>query len=149
MTPDAIRAAVNERQALICTIYGEAADQGLIGQVAVGCVVRNRVLKPGWWGKDFRSVCLAPSQFSCWWEANDNTKRVYDLADALLTATDTHDAIVRQIAWIADGVLSEAARDVTGGATQYLTSALFRSNPPSWARGRAFITIGGHLFLQP
>lgn len=39
------------------------------GELAVASVIANRAAKPGWWGRDIRSVCLAPAQFSCWWDA--------------------------------------------------------------------------------
>jgi len=33
------------------TLYGEARGQSLLDRLAVGAVIRERVLRPGWWGK--------------------------------------------------------------------------------------------------
>ena len=48
------------------TMAAEARSDGPAGMGAVGCVIRNRVEHPGWWGRDWLGVCLAPWQFSCW-----------------------------------------------------------------------------------
>jgi len=48
------------------TLYGEARGQSLLDRLAVGAVIRERVLRPGWWGKDWQGVCTAPWQFTCW-----------------------------------------------------------------------------------
>lgn len=50
------------------TIYGEARDFGVLDRLAVGDVIRERVLRPGWWGNSWESVCLCPGQFTCWEE---------------------------------------------------------------------------------
>ena len=47
------------------TIAGEARGCGILDMIAVGAVIRERVLRPGWWGSDWISVCRKPSQFSC------------------------------------------------------------------------------------
>lgn len=45
------------------TIYGEARDFGVLDRLAVGAVIRERVLRPGWWGSTWEEVCM---QFGCW-----------------------------------------------------------------------------------
>ena len=50
------------------TIYGEAREFGVLARLAVGVVIRERVLRPGWWGNSWESVCLCPGQFTCWEE---------------------------------------------------------------------------------
>lgn len=45
------------------TIYGEARDFGVLDRLAVGAVIRERVLRPGWWGTTWETVCM---QFGCW-----------------------------------------------------------------------------------
>ena len=50
------------------TIYGEAREFGVLDRLAVGVVIRERVLRPGWWGNSWESVCLCPGQFTCWEE---------------------------------------------------------------------------------
>lgn len=61
------------------TIYGEARGAGVIDKIAVGAVIRERVLRPGWWGDSWETVCLAPYQFSCWNEDDPNRPKL-DLA---------------------------------------------------------------------
>lgn len=58
------------------TIYGEARHLGLLDRLAVGAVIRERVLRPGWWGEDWESVCKSPGQFACWNEDNPNREKV-------------------------------------------------------------------------
>lgn len=64
MTADEVRAALSPRLALILTLYGEARGEPLLGQLAAGCSMRNRVRadlnhdgKPNnWWGNTFAEV---------------------------------------------------------------------------------------------
>ena len=58
------------------TIYGEARGQGIFDRLLVGAVIRERTLRPGWWGKDWITVCKAPWQFSCWNENDVNRSRL-------------------------------------------------------------------------
>lgn len=160
MTQADIRAALSDRQALLCTLYGEAAGEPLDGQIAVATAIRNRVLadlgsdgKPDWWGEGFHDVCLASWQFSCWWEANSpNTARVYALAESLVTPAPqltADQALVLRLGWIADGVITDAAPDLTRGATHYVTLALLKAAPPKWSVGLTpCAVIGNHAFFR-
>jgi hypothetical protein len=58
--------AHDARRAMAATIWGEARSEPLAGRIAVGWVVRNRAADPGWWGKDVRTCCLSPAQFSAY-----------------------------------------------------------------------------------
>jgi len=49
------------RQVLLKTLYYEAAGEGAKGVRLVASVIYNRAS-----GRDFKSVCLEPKQFSCW-----------------------------------------------------------------------------------
>lgn len=64
--------------ALARTIIGEARGEGMLDMLGVACVVRERALRPGWWGKDVEGVCKAPHQFMCW---SDHNRRVVDAAE--------------------------------------------------------------------
>lgn len=156
MTREDVRAALTDSQALVCTLYGEASGEPVQSRIAVGCAIRNRVHadlgndgKADWWGESFKGVCLAKLQFSCWWETNANSDRVYRLAEDLMSDRLGDDAFsVNELRWIADGLISEALRDVTLGSTHYLTKSLFRAAPPRWARERIpTIVIGSHVFF--
>ncbi len=153
-----IRTRLNDRQALIATLVGEAAGEAVESQIAVGCAIRNRVLadlghdaKPDWWGEHFAGVCLAPWQFSCWWEKDaPNTARVYALADTLLHGQPTNSPrLIAQLGWIADGLIADAVIDITQGSTHYVTTALLNAAPPAWAKGKTpCIVIGHHSFFK-
>lgn len=146
---------LTDRQALVATLYGEASNQGIAGQIGVACAIRNRVEmdlhneRPDWWGEGFRGVCLAPAQFSCWWGQNGNVDRVYALAQALVDRQPVGPEIA-ELAWIAEGILGGAIRDKTHGATHYLTTALYRSPArPQWASKATFsCELGDHTFFR-
>jgi hypothetical protein len=151
MTPAEIRAGLSDLHLLACTIYGEAAGEPIEGQVAVGCVIRNRAKRPGWWGKSLRTVCLAPHQFSCWHEGDTaNTERLYELAEAFVTGQPPDDATVRQVLWIADGLMSSAILDRVKRADHYLTVALYDSmDAPGWSRKTAPVCrVAHHVFFR-
>ena len=71
-----------DQQILARTIWGEARNQSLLGQQAIGCVVLNRAKLGGWWGHDIRSVCLKPYQFSSWNDNDPNRPKMIALLDA-------------------------------------------------------------------
>lgn len=152
MTREQIRAGISDQTAVICTLLGEAASEPIEGQVAVACVIRNRVQHPRWWGKGWRGVCLQPAQFSCWWENNSNTERVYALAKALMTgqAATGPQSLVSQLDWVAAGVMDDLLMDVTQSADHYITRALLLSGKaPVWAKAnRSHVRVGAHQFYR-
>jgi len=152
MTREQIRAGLSEVNTVLCTLLGEAANEPVEAQVAVACVIRNRAQHPRWWGQGWKGVCLQPSQFSCWWERNANTDRVYALAKALHVqqAATGPRSIVGQLEWIAVGVMDDVLIDITKGSDHYLTTALLRSDrAPAWSRHRRPTAIvGAHTFLR-
>lgn len=138
--------------ALICTLLGECAKEPVEGQIAVASVIRNRVDHPRWWGRGWKGVCLKDAQFSCWWEKNDNTQRVYDLAAALMARTDAtgQRSVVGQLHWVASGVMDGLLLDNTDGADHYLARWLYESpDCPWWARRNPLTAkVGNHVFLR-
>jgi hypothetical protein len=128
---------------LALLIWGEARGEPVEGQIAVACVVRNRVLREG---HDWRAVCLAPKQFSCFNVDDPNYPKILRAADVLLTGTPTPE--LAQACWIAEGVIAGHVLDNTSGAKNYLTTALLQSRPPRWAVDRPILAvIGAHSFL--
>lgn len=57
------------------TLYGEARGQGLLDQLGVLAVIRERAMRPGWWGRTWEGVCRHPWQFSCWHGEHDDAHR--------------------------------------------------------------------------
>lgn len=82
------------------TIIGEARGQSLLDMLGVACVVRERVRRPGWWGRDWESVCKAPLQFSCWNDQDPNRAVILDAENKArmqwpLAVTVAHLAVYR------------------------------------------------------
>ena len=147
-----IRASISDQTALIATLLGEAANEPVEGQIAVASVIRNRARHPRWWGKSISGVCLKKLQFSCWWEDNANTERVYALADALHRRVDATGplSVVGQLHWIAAGVMDDMVLDNSGNADHYLTTKLLQSDRcPKWAKGKKPVAVvGAHSFFR-
>lgn len=124
------------------TIFGEAEGESAEGQIAVGCVIRNRVLDPGkdWWGDSYEEVILKPAQFSCWTERKETLEKL-DLYE---------NPVGRQCLWIASGIVSGAIMDNTQGANHYLAKwMLLKKVAPKWAVWNPWVKdIGGHVFYK-
>ena len=136
-----VTAGWTERDVVAGTIVGEASSEFVGGQVAVGCVIRNRVGHARWWGKTWRGVCHQPSQFSCW---NDQLRRIADnraaSSSAWLLATT-----------IASDLMADRLPDVTIGCDHYYATTIA---PPKWARRSdgslrtPVLQMGRHLFFR-
>jgi N-acetylmuramoyl-L-alanine amidase len=116
------------------TIYGEARGEGPAGMDAVAHVIRNRFAAKRF-GKTIAAVCLAKYQFSCWLEADPNSKLLHELPDSdpeLKTCMGY---------WL----MSLSTPDPTHGATHYHVVGTF----PRWADGvTPLVTIGHHAFYK-
>lgn len=60
------------------TVRREAASEPFLGQVAVACVVLNRVNDPNRWPDTITGVILQPLQFSAWNEDDPQRQRHLD-----------------------------------------------------------------------
>jgi N-acetylmuramoyl-L-alanine amidase len=128
---------------MTATIYGEARGETYKGMLAVGWVIRNRAENPSWWGKDVKSVCTKPYQFSCWNDSDPNSKTVRDIATNPLSKV--LDVIVARECLQAALEAVGLSEDPTNGANSYHTIAI----TPKWAEGRTpLITIGHHKFYK-
>jgi len=139
-----------ERDMLIRTVYGEAADQGPIGQAAVAHVILNRAQDNRWGTKGLGYVMYQPGakyqQFSTW--------NPHDPAGMNARKLSPGDPAYQEIGRIVDGVSAGKIGDPTNGAVEfYAPAGGFGMKPgtvPSWAPQEAAqndITIGGHRFL--
>lgn len=150
MTDQEVQHALNDLQALVCTLYGEARNQGEPGLIAVGCVIRNRKWAGCFGGDTYRAVCLARWQFSCWTPAGgrSNYETTMALARQLLAPVPAVlPRVVQDCLRVARGVLSGEIEDVTGSATHYMTKECY-AHPPSWATTmRVTDIIGNHVFM--
>lgn len=129
------------------TIAGEARGQGYLDMIAVGAVIRERVLRPGWWGRDWESVCQKPWQFSCWNEGDPNREAILDaerrfagvwricLAAALYT-----------VRYMRDRDLHELFGTQGPFPTHYHARTI---KPPKWTEGAQLVHVpwdSAHLF---
>lgn len=136
-----------DRIVLALTIWGESRGEPVEGQIAVACVVRNRLTRAINTAPRWRDICLAPMQFSCFNEADPNAGPIARAAVNLMTALPTPE--LAQALWISDGILAGAVIDNVLGATHYVTEALMKSHPPKWAVGeKPLCQIGAHVFFR-
>lgn len=129
---------LSEREIVALTIYGEARGEPVEGQIAVGCVIRNRV-RDKRWPDDFRGVCLQPSQFSCWNEGDPTQAAV--LRAARKAQIGQHDPVMRQCLWVALGVCDDSVQDTVRGANHYFADSIA---PPSWSERMILVAKRGH-----
>jgi len=146
---DVVR-GLTEIDALSIVIWGEARAETPDGQIAVGQVVLNR-LRSGHWGHTVVEVVTSRSQFSClWpWGGKDNHERVMATAEALVRGEAVASESFRQCRWIAAGLLDGVVmRDLTHGASHYLTTDLLKSGlAPGWAKSwQQTAVVGRHAF---
>lgn len=146
MTRDEILAALTERDTIALTLHHEAR-RTTAGRVSVGLVIAARV-RDGRYGTGFKAVCLRQSQFSCWWPFGGlaNHHRIMAAAERIVSGDKTvwsQDEGLRECAQIADALV------IAGLATHYLTTALYATHPPAWAKGKPIAgEVGGHLFFN-
>ena len=144
MTPELelqIKGLLSNLDALALTMIAEAGGDWREGgssveeRLAVGAVVRNRVQTKKRWGTDFRSVCLAPRQFSCWNAGTDpNHVRLMAMAERLTLGVPTPDPLFMETAYLAKGLINGTILDRTGGATSYYAPAAMKpaGSKPFW-----------------
>lgn len=110
------------------TIYLEAGNQSLEGQIAVGEVIRTRMRQKG-----LKEVITKPYAFSCWNNARNAQKRLEMASSQSI-----------QTAWKAWEASSES--NLTHRATHYFNPGLAN---PSWAkRMDKTVAIGNHTFYK-
>lgn len=144
-----LKHALTDKQALTLTLWGEARGEPLDGKIAVASVIRNRVKA----GQSYRAVCLAPFQFSCWNDGDDeNHRKLMSLTRQLLMqepARDTLQPTFLSCARVADQTIAGITADPTKGATHYVTIDLLNAHPPKWLSAMKLTrVIGNHAFFK-
>src|SRR5574337_973675 len=132
--------SLSDQEVIARTLWGEARSQGIMGMVAVACVIMNRTSMPGWWGTSLRGVCLAPMQFSCW---NDGDPQAEKMRSPI------NDMEYVQASTIAEILFNHAINDITNGADHYRAEYAH----PVWADGKIPTYICGtmgsrHMFYK-
>src|SRR5690606_27787233 len=92
------------------TLYGEARGTGLMDRLGVLAVIRERVLRPGWWGRDWQSVVQARGQFTCWSQHDEAHRRNFE---AMMQAEARDPATWRSLLLLADYAQHMTDRDIS------------------------------------
>lgn len=108
----------SELLALCC--WREARGETLDAKIAQCWSVKNRVLKPSWWGHDWKTVILKPWQYSSF-NANDPNSEKWP--------EDGSEA-EEQCIQIAESVINGSIEDPTNGATNYYDTSI--EFPKAW-----------------
>lgn len=132
--PDLILTKLSDIEILGLTLIGEARGEPIEGQIATGCVVRNRLHHNPTKYRDYADVCLEREQFSCW-NANDpNYTVLIELVQKITNHQLVSDMYYRQCMWVSSGIINWQIADITNGARFYLTKSLYDSpQRPTWA----------------
>jgi len=107
-----------ELLALCC--WREARGEPLDAKIAQCWSVKNRTLKPGWWGHDWKTVILKPWQYSSFNVSDpNNTKWPEEESESW-----------EQCQQAAESVMLETVSDPTNGATNYYDTSI--EFPKAW-----------------
>jgi hypothetical protein len=165
MTPAEVCAPLDDRSVLALTAWAEArrvprnipSDHSPVEELlAVMVVVRNRRLRYARWratDPSYKSICLAPSQFSCWNpDSGSNHEALMVLAEQVAMFPDVpiDDPLLRECLYLATGVMAGVMLDRTGGADSYYAPAAMipPGRIPPGAAGRSMWLIGDQYFYQ-
>jgi N-acetylmuramoyl-L-alanine amidase len=123
------------------TVAGEARGEPKLGKLAVANVIRNRVIRPHWWGTSISSVCLKESngihQFSCWNRGDPNSELLANLSTESDIYQSAMDAVIDAFVTLIP--------DPSNGADHYHVDHML----PWWAKGKQPVShIGRHIFYQ-
>jgi hypothetical protein len=159
VTDAEVFAALDDRRTLALTAWAEArriprGDHSPVEElIAVMCVVRNRRPRFARWravNSSYKAICLAPRQFSCWNSGSgSNHDALMTLAKAVIANQPTPARTqFDECLYLADGVITGAIIDRTGGADSYYAPAAMEppNRVPAGAIGRPMTTVGDQLF---
>ena len=136
-------ASLNDRTILALTLFGETRGEPIDGQIAVACVIRNRV-QDRRWPNDYRDVCLQPKQFSCWNDGDPTQPAVIQAAQE--ARNGQHTPVMLQLLWIAQGIDDGFVLDQVRGANHYHSDAIAT---PAWAASMILTAKKGrHVFYR-
>lgn len=138
---------------LALTAYGEAANQGAQGMMAVLNVIANRARDLGTYGyqpiyamtrSPWHAVALKPFQFSAF-NMTDPVRAKLETLAASWDSAVASNAALAQAYQLAQMTTSNLLADNTAGATHYHTTAIL----PSWAGTITKVgQIGSHIFYS-
>jgi N-acetylmuramoyl-L-alanine amidase len=118
---------------LALVIWREARGEGPLCMTAVACSIRNRVSRPGWWGKDYISVISKKWQYSSMSAPGDPQLIIYP---------QIGDAAFDKALEIADQVINEVVKNPVPGADSFYDDSI---SPPRWATKDTFVAKIGRM----
>jgi hypothetical protein len=148
----------DEIDVVTLTLLGEARGLPIRQRIHVGLVIHQRVAlgtrdSGKRFGLGWKAVCWRPMQFSCWQPSGGAQNHAYLMSEAQRLGSGK--PVMQQTLWheckaIAHGLVGGYYRgDCVGLADHYLTSALWGTSPPAWARGvTPAFDDGAHVFLR-
>lgn len=145
-----IRSRLAPTHTVALTIWGEARGETERGQIAVGCVIRNRLNRRSY-GATWKKICLKPYQFSCWWPKGGeaNYQACMTIARALVAGESIADKALAAILVLTRGIMQGVVEDLTNGADHYMTVEQWQLHPPSWVRNLTPVAhVGHHVFFK-
>jgi hypothetical protein len=142
--------SLGDTEILALTLIGEARGEPIEGQVAVGCVVRNRLHGNPTKYRNYSDVCLEKEQFSCWNIFDVNYPFLLDMCNQMIDNRTFDDPYIRQCFLVANGVVDGSIRDNTKGAQFYLAGWIINSDKvPAWAKKpKNPIALGSQTFFN-
>lgn len=109
---------------LALCIWREARGELYVTKTCVAWTIRNRVMKPGWWGHSWEGVILMPYQFSSFNHNDPNATKLPHSEDP--SWQDCLDIATKVFA------TPPGLEDLTQGATSYFDASL-DPDPPKWS----------------
>jgi len=133
-------AEMSDLSLMALAAYREARGESFDGKRGVCHVIQNRANKPGWWGRDIKSVILKPYQFSSFLDSDPNS---------IIWPMDTNPAWIQCLS-AASAVVVGDDPDLTDGALYYHDSSI--TFPKSWGPESNYIktlVVGRLSFYRP
>ena len=119
----------DELDLVTATIFGEARGESIEGKVAVGWVIKNRVLDDRW-PNTYKEVILQRKQFSCWNKKDRNYEKT---VNATIANRCHADPVWRECRLVAHGILYDRLLDNTRGSNHYHANYIEK---PYWVKSK-------------
>lgn len=147
---------ISDEQVVIALLYGEARLQEdcrtdeIKEMLAIGCTVKNRI-KIGRWGYTWKSVILAPMQFSCFNEKDPNREKIWNFV-----TQEQHTDLYKGYQYYAKAIMDGRCKDWSDGSTHYVAEWFYanrnkRTPSNHWIYDPSMeirAIFGGHVFLR-
>jgi len=134
----------DELDLVTATIFGEARGSPIEGKVAVGWVIKNRMLDDRW-PDTYKEVVLQRKQFSCWNKKDVNYEKT---VKSTIPSRNHTDSAWRECRLVAHGIIYDRLLDNTKGSNHYYADYIEK---PYWAKNKKCefkVKYGKQLFYN-